>query len=408
MKIAVFANQFPSPFSTYFARDMRGLIEAGVEVDIFPIYPLDARLWQSVPDVLNPAILPRSHVNHLSIRDCVRTKSLFATRQLCRLLGDTSVVTAAAIRYGFGPCLKSSYAALKAWGWAQRCPDTYDHVLAYWGNYVGTAAYIYHRLCESTKPFSLFLHARVDLYRNPIFLKEKLLYANRIITCSDFNREYILRHFSDVADEIRDKIFVHYHGVNFSELPLKLDDRPTGRIVAVGRFVKHKGFDYVIRAARLLKDRGVQLQVDLVGDGEEAAALRALADELNVRDSVSFPGWLAADEVPAVIRQATVLVHPSPEIGDGVPNVIKEAMAVGTPVIGSMVAGIPELLEHGDYGMLVPPKNAEALADAIHALLADGALREKYARLGRKCAEDKFDLWRNGQRLAAVLEAAVR
>jgi glycosyltransferase involved in cell wall biosynthesis len=408
MKLAVFANQFPGPFSTYFARDMRGLIEAGIDVEIFPIYPLEPDLWKDVPDILNEKILPRNKVHHISFKQCVPMTHLWFRKNTARLIADSAFIGASAIRYGMGPSVKSIYVALKAGVWAQQYSDTYDHVLAYWGNYVGTSAYIYHRLCASKKPFSLFLHARVDLYKDPIYLRQKLLYADRIITCCDFNREYILQQFPDVVHEIRDKIFVHYHGVNFDELPMKADNRSPGKIIAVGRFVEHKGFDYVLRAARLLKDRGVNVEVELVGDGEEAAYLRSLAADLNLGDKVKFAGWLAADEVPEAIRRAMVLVHPSPEIGDGVPNVIKEAMAVGTPVIGSTVAGIPELLDNGNCGMLVPPKDSTVLADAIQTMVIDDALREKYALAARRRAEQKFDLWQNGRRLAGALATAVR
>jgi glycosyltransferase involved in cell wall biosynthesis len=408
MKIAVFANQFPSSFSTYFARDMRGLIEAGIEVEIFPIYPLDPKLWESVPEILNEKILPRSKVHHLSLKQCLGMKGLRSPTKLGRLLADTSLVSAAAIKFGREPWLKSIYAALKAWTWAQQYPNTYDLVLAYWGNHVGTAAYLYHRLWGIKNPFSVFLHARVDLYRNPIYMRQKLLYANSIITCSDFNREYILQNFPELRDLILDKIFVHYHGLNFGEMRMRLDNRSPGKIIAVGRFVKHKGFDYLLRAAHLLRSRGVKVEIELVGDGEEALALRSLARELDISDFVNFQGWLPADEVPNAIGQATILVHPSPDVGDGVPNVIKEAMAVGTPVIGSMVAGIPELLDNGDCGMLVPPKNPTVLADAIQTMLADDRLREKYAQAARKCSEERFDLWRNGRRLAKVLETTVR
>jgi glycosyltransferase involved in cell wall biosynthesis len=98
-----------------------------------------------------------------------------------------------------------------------------------------------------------------------------------------------------------------------------------------------------------------------------------------------------------------ILVHPSPELGDGVPNVIKESMAVGTPVLGSQVAGIPELLAGGKHGLLVPPKNVNALADAIANLLANDELRQQYSQQARKYAEDQFDLRKNGKRLAEFL-----
>jgi glycosyltransferase involved in cell wall biosynthesis len=407
MKLAVFTSQFPGPTCTFFARDMRGLIEAGVEIDVFPIYPLDAELWRYVPALLDGTILPRNRIHYLKLNDCVHPFNFRPAKSLQVFLNDAISISGSAIKRGSDSFGKTIYALLKAWTWARQHPNGYDHVLAYWGNYAGTCAYVYHRLCGMKIPFSIFLHANADLYRNPIFMKRKLLHADRIITCSDFNRHYITERFSDVSD-IGSKLHVHHHGLNFAELPTRLNARSPGRVIAVGRFVKQKGFEYLLHAAHELKSRGIKFEIELVGDGEEAPLLRSLAHQLDIANLVKFRGWVPADDVPDAISKATVLVHPSPDLGDGVPNVVKEAMAVGTPVIGSMVAGIPELLDHGNYGVLVPPKNITALADAIQTMLADDAGREKYARKARKRSEQKFDLWQNGQRLASVLATTVR
>jgi glycosyltransferase involved in cell wall biosynthesis len=399
----VFTNQFPGPVSTFFARDMRGLLEAGVEVDIFPVYPLDAALWRYVPDLLNDTILPRSRIHHLTLAQCLRPPRMWGHKNLLGFVRATFAVGSSAVKCGLGTFTKTAYVVLKAWTWAQQYSSYHDHVLAYWGNYSGDCAYLYHQFCGRKIPFSLFLHAKIDLYRNPIDIRNKLLYVDNIITCSDFNREFIASSFSDISDRILNKIYVHHHGLNFDELPMGLNHRLPGKIIAVGRFVEQKGFDYLLRAVHLLRSRGVPVQLELVGDGPQTPFLHSLARELNILDVVKFRGWLTADEVPGAISQAMILVHPSPDLGDGVPNVIKEAMAVGTPVIGSTVAGIPELLAQGDHGVLVPPKNLQALADAIEALLSNDELRHRYADRARKYAECKFNLWENGQRLAQFL-----
>ena len=69
MRLAVFTNQFPSRVSTFFARDIRSLLKAGIEVEVFPIYPLDAELWAYVPEILNETVFPRDKVHHISIRE---------------------------------------------------------------------------------------------------------------------------------------------------------------------------------------------------------------------------------------------------------------------------------------------------------------------------------------------------
>ena len=90
--------------------------------------------------------------------------------------------------------------------------------------------------------------------------------------------------------------------------------------------------------------RGIDSEIELLGDGEEEGSLKTLANELKISEMVRFKGWVRPEEVQMAMRQATVLVHPSSRLWDGVPNVIKEAMAVGTPVIASSVAGIPEVI----------------------------------------------------------------
>ena len=150
------------------------------------------------------------------------------------------------------------------------------------------------------------------------------------------------------------------------------------------------------------------MDVELVGDGPERAALGALARELGVEQRVHFRGWLPFAEVRRAMSQATVLVHPSPGLGDGLPNVLREAMAVGTPVIASRVAGIPEALDDGRCGVLVPPADVGALGEAIAGMLADPDRRLTLAARGRRRTEELFDAWRNGARLADHLRATRR
>jgi glycosyltransferase involved in cell wall biosynthesis len=201
---------------------------------------------------------------------------------------------------------------------------------------------------------------------------------------------------------------VTYHGLDLSTFPFVPENRPPRRIVAVGRLSRHKGFDYLLRAVQELSRRGAPVDAELIGDGEERQGLEALARELGVADRVTFRGYLPFTQVKEAMSRATVLVHPSDGLGDGLPNVLREAMAVGTPVIASDVAGIPEALDGGRCGVLVPPKDVSALACAIDALLGDAERRRRFAVLGRRRTEELFDLGRNGAVLAERLRAATR
>jgi len=403
VRLAVFTSKYPARVATFFERDMRGLIEAGVEVDVFPIYPLDPAMWRYTLDLLDETVLPRERVHHLSLPQALRGARPWPPQRAATALGDAATVTASALRYGPMAVAKSAYVMPKAWAWAERFPDDFDHVLAYWGNYAASCAYAFHRLTNRRTPLSIWLHAGTDLYSQPVFLKQKLLYADSIVTCCDFNRSFVEEQFPDIAPRVRDKIHVAYHGLALADFPYAPDGRPAARVLAVGRLSREKGFAYLLRAAAELRRRGVPIEVEILGDGPEGPALRALATSLGIGDRVRFGGWVPFRDVHRAMQQATVLVHPSAGLGDGLPNVIREAMALGTPVVASRIAGIPEALDDGRCGILVPTRDVAALAEGLARLLADPTLRRTYADRARRRTEELFDMWRNGTQLAAHL-----
>jgi glycosyltransferase involved in cell wall biosynthesis len=403
LKLALFTNQFPCKVSTFFARDVRGLQEAGIQVDVFSMYPLDSSLWKWMPDILGDDVFPRYRVHHAPLRECLLSLGNRTGFRFSRFVADTAAVGFSALPFGPTAVAKSLYACLLGRLWCLRFADQYDHVMAYWGNYPATCAWMFHRLAGRKIPFSIMLHAGTDLYRNQVFLPQKLLYADNIFVVCEFNRAFIREKFADIFPAIESKIHVHHLGLDFSEFVGVPQARLPGSVVAVGRFDKLKGFDYLLRAIAELSKRGGDVSLELVGDGPEAPALRKVCADLGISDRVRFRGWCNFSQVRDAIRSATILVHPSIGIGDAVPTVIKEAMALGTPVIGSGVAGIPELLDDGRCGVLVPPKDVKALADAMESLLSTPEKREQLARAARAHAEKVLDLWQNTKQLADFL-----
>ena len=403
MRLAVFTSLFPGRINTFFARDMAALGAEGIELDVFPLYPLDADLWRYVPDVLNECVLPRDRVHHLSLWRVIQPKGLMRTGRLAQFFRDSCAIRRSAIRYGLRPAMKSEYTFLKAWTWAEDHGDRYDHVLAYWGNYSASGAYLFHRLMARRVPFSMFLHAGTDLYRDQVFLREKLLYADNVFVVCDFNRQFIKRQYADIYSRLERKIHIHHLGLDVREFPLRLDGRKPRTILAVGSLEKIKGFDVLLAAVAELIRRGVAVDLELVGSGPEQDRLIELSRHLGIEPRVTFRGFLAFDDVRRAMADATMLVHASPGLGDAVPTVIKEAMALGTPVVATRIAGIPELLDDGRCGVLVEPRDASALSDGIQRLLDDPALRRHFGLAGRRYIEEKFDMWRNGSVLACRL-----
>ncbi len=402
MKVAVFTSRYPAKVATFFERDMRALRAAGLDLDVFVIGSLEEDLWRYSHELLD-AGLPREQIHHLGIGASLPQ----ATSMLSRRPGalrDAASIMLSALRFGPAPTAKTAYVMPKAWAWAAAKGDQYDHVLAYWGNYAGTCAYLFHRMLGRDIPFSIWLHAGVDLYRTPVFMRQKLDYADNIITCCEFNCGYIEQGFG--APTAR-RVHVCHHGLDLKEFPFTTEGRPGNVVMAVGRLAAHKGFDYLLQSAAILKRRRVDVVVDLVGDGPERRNLEKLAADLGISERVRFRGWVKSDEARRAMSEPTVLVHPSDGLGDGLPNVVREAMALGTPVIASNVAGIPDALNQG-CGVLVPPKNPDALADAIEMLLNDAEARTQIATKARRRVEERYDLWRNGERLASLLRSTQR
>ncbi len=407
MRLAVFTSKYPARVATFFERDMQSLLRAGIDLEIFAIYPRDDALWPQSLDAQSGDGRLRARTHYLSVAPTITGAVGTVARQPLTCARQAAAVLAASVRYGPVAVAKSAYVLPKAWSWAATRAKEFDHVLAYWGNYAGTCAWAFHQAIGRPVPFSIWLHAGTDLYQQPIHLRTKLLHADNILTCCEFNATFIERSFANIHDRIRSRIHVCHHGLDLREYPFSREARPASRIVAVGRLSPYKGFEYLIRAVAALRARGRTFQLDLVGGGELQSSLAALAVDLGVSDAVRFHGWVEHPEARRLMQAATVLVHPSDGLGDGLPNVVREAMALGTPVIGSDAAGLPDALADG-CGLLVPPRDAEALADTLERLLDNPALAERIARAARRRVEEHYDLWKNGARLAALLAGSRR
>ncbi|HEY3283630.1 MAG TPA: glycosyltransferase [Armatimonadota bacterium] len=166
----------------------------------------------------------------------------------------------------------------------------------------------------------------------------------------------------------------------------------TDEVVAlqVARVDALKGHDTLLRSLGELASRGVRLVALVVGDGPERARLSALAQELGLGErQVRFLGFRS--DVPDLLAASDLFVLPS--LTEGLPLSVLEAMAQGLPVVASAVGGVPELIEDQREGLLVPPKDPRALAQALEALVTDRELRRRMGRAGeeRVAASFTFD-----------------
>jgi colanic acid/amylovoran biosynthesis glycosyltransferase len=162
-------------------------------------------------------------------------------------------------------------------------------------------------------------------------------------------------------------------------------------LLFVGRFVEKKGVSHLLEAMRALESEGAAIDLVLIGDGPMAEALKLQSSGLK---HARFLGWLPNPEVRRLMRSALALCVPSvaAHTGDaeGLPNVVLEAMACAAPVIGSQAGGIPEAVEHGRTGFLVPQADPRAIADAVGRLLGDPALRRRMGNAAKATATSRF------------------
>jgi glycosyltransferase involved in cell wall biosynthesis len=255
-------------------------------------------------------------------------------------------------------------------------------------------------------PFGFTAHAR-DIYATPSALAEKIRAASLVVTCSAYNAGYLRRLCPDVP---AGRIQLVHHGVDASHFSPGENRRHPSLILAAGRLIEKKGFDVLIGACALLRDRGVPFRCQLVGDGPKRRQLMDAVRRSSLDGHVDMAGWQPAEQVARTLGAATVFVAPSRIVKhgdrDGIPNVVLEAMAAGCPVVATGVSGIPEAVVDGVTGLLVPPDDPAALADALASLLGDTGRSRALGAAARARALEMFDLSRSSEQLAALFAAS--
>jgi colanic acid/amylovoran biosynthesis glycosyltransferase len=188
----------------------------------------------------------------------------------------------------------------------------------------------------------------------------------------------------------------HPLGIDIESIPFKWDSgaaevTDTVRIITVARLIELKGIDYAIRAVARLKDRvDIRVEYHIVGDGEERAALKELATEVGISDAVIFHGHITRAEVLHMLADSDIFVLPSLEEAFGM--VLLEAQAVGLPVVATDVGGIPEAIDRGESGFLVPSRSTAEIESELYSLIQNASNWEKIGKKGREYVTENFDV----------------
>jgi glycosyltransferase involved in cell wall biosynthesis len=183
-------------------------------------------------------------------------------------------------------------------------------------------------------------------------------------------------------------------------------------VMVMGRLVHKKGFAHFLRAVPLVLARCPNTLFLVAGDGYLRTELETLAESLRVRDRALFAGQVPWSQTPAYLAMTDVFVVPSvlDDAGnlDGLPNVLLESLASGCAVVASRVAGIPEVVQDGQNGLLVPQKDERALADAICALLTNPELRQRLGRAAQASVVGRLSWAHVGAQIAGVLQTSIQ
>ena len=227
--------------------------------------------------------------------------------------------------------------------------------------------------------------------------------------------ESLRRAIADLGCDL-EKIQIQRTGVPLEEFPFHERDFVTAatewRFVQAGRLIEKKGLLVTLRAFAVFLGKYPNATLTIAGEGPMLGELQQLARELNVDARVSFTGFISQEQLRDLYYRSHIFLHPSQTGRDGnqegVPNSMLEAMASGLPVFATQHGGIPEAIENGVSGVLVPERDHEALARALFNAAQDPALLSHVARSGAEVVRKNFDLQTQAQRLEEIYLRTIR
>ena len=418
--IAYVLSTFPTITETFICGEIDELRRRGLSLALFALAQPKEAVCQ--PEALRLANEVTYALPLLSPR-LLRVHLVWMLRRPTRYLGTFWMLTSAAWR---NPVYlaKTVYVFLKAVEFADQMVRLgVSHVHAHWATYPTTAALAISELTDL--PFSFTAHAwDVDVVRT--LLPEKVRLARFVVTCTA-ERQAQLQALQPPHSE--PKVHLNYHGVMTDELAAIPRDAPGDPpvIVGCGALFRRKGFADLIQACGILKRAGRRFKCVIIGEGPQRAHLVQLIAVEGLAGDVTLLGSLPQVEVFRQYARSDIFALPCRPVTarvvdgeggllkgleawfesqrvvkDGIPNVLAEAMAMGLPVVSTVLSGIPELVRSERNGLLVPPGDPERLATALDGLINDPARRKRLGEQAIVDARARFDRPTNTGLLAQI------
>ncbi len=403
-RIAYLMSRFPHLPETFILREMNGMAELGWQVELFPlIFQKQEVIHEEALEWVEKAHrLPFFSIGilrdniHLMISRPGTFFSILAKTFTGNFLNPGFLIKSLI----FFPKMITMADSMKRLG--------VEHIHAHYATYPALAAWAINRLTGI--PYSVTVHAH-DIFEDKPMLSEKLENARFIIAISEFNRDYLLK---ILGADSREKIHVVHCGVRheaYQSAHVDFHRNEKFQIVHIGSLEPYKGQKYLVEACRLLKEKQIMLHVSIIGMGYEKQALEGLISRYDLEDEVTLEGPKTQEEIAAILPQAHCYVQPSIITSrgtmEGIPVALMEAMACGIPVIATAISGIPELIEDGRNGLLLPPEDPAALAAAIESIITDYTAALKMGLRGQEKVQAEFDLHKNVKELDAIISSTL-
>lgn len=395
-RVLYIVSLFPCWSETFIVREIRALIDDGVDVRILSLKRSSGELVQTDA----AGLLSRVRSPHGVAQGTWQTLKAIATHPV-RIAGAAATIAAGTWRHPQA-MLKSlaAYArGIEHLEWLRTFDP--DLIHAHWATYPSTVAWALGNIID--RPFGFTAHAH-DIFVNQHLLRRKLDDSALAVTISRHNVDWFSHNVSPGADR---KLEVVHCGVDLEHIAWRPEGRSEGLIIGVGRLQPIKGFDTLIEALALARRNGSTFRCKLIGDGPMRAELEARVQSHGLQDHVEFMGAQPQESVRGWLEKASIFALPCQVAADGgrdgIPVALMEAMASGCAVVSCRTSGVPELISHDEQGLLVPERDAFALATALHRLLDDSFLRRRLATAARLRIEHQFDARKEARKLHGLM-----
>ncbi|NIF24604.1 glycosyltransferase [Candidatus Pantoea multigeneris] len=407
MKVTFFTMRFPVASETFVLNQVTWFIDAGYDVEILSVFPgdlvnrhkafdeyalaakthyllpdekvstfdkLNQRLKMVLPKVAKPSLL-----RSLNVRRYGAQSSKLLLPAIVANARQTWKADVFLVHFGYAGALANKLREL--------------------GVLQGKQATVFHGADISRRHI---LAEHQQDYQNLFQQSELLLPISRLW-------EGKLQRMGCPAEKIR-VVRMGIEPEKFSYTPRTAFRKPL-RIVSVARLTEKKGLDVAVKASEILKAKGGEFHYTIIGNGDQEGMMREHVARAGLAESVTMPGFKPQEEIRQALSEADIFLLPSKTAADGdmegIPVALMEAMAAGLPVVSTFHSGIPELIEDGVSGWLVPEDDAEALANTLLHLSQGGVNVAPVVAAARDKVETEFNQHTAYAELAKLLEELV-